>query len=211
MTLIVLNEVRIGFMILGSFQVALFLICHRRSLASTHATDSPLDPSELMPSNSHSCPRASCRTVGLWSYYILERLEPQQPHICLAPKAFGATFSASLGLESHVRPRVQAYLGTICRALDAELVHVGGVADLVHIVTTLPRTISQAQLIEQTTFLKSLSSSDRKTNPHLHPLPLAKGEARGPSEHYRTRTFHEEYRELLRRHGLDFDERYVWN
>jgi hypothetical protein len=41
MTLIMLNESRACFMILGSFQVALFLICHRRPLASTHATDSP--------------------------------------------------------------------------------------------------------------------------------------------------------------------------
>jgi hypothetical protein len=49
MTLIILNESRTCFMILGSFQIALFLICHRRPLARTHATDSPLDPSELMP------------------------------------------------------------------------------------------------------------------------------------------------------------------
>src|SRR5437879_1376621 len=50
-TLIVLNVFRICFMILGSFQVALFFILNRRPLASTHATDSPLDPRELMPSN----------------------------------------------------------------------------------------------------------------------------------------------------------------
>jgi len=30
-------------------------------------------------------------------------------------------------------------------------------------------------------------------------------------EHHRTRTFQEAYRELLRRHGIDFDERYVWD
>jgi putative transposase len=52
-------------------------------------------------------------------------------------------------LDSNVRPRMHAYLATICRDLGAELVHVGGVADHVHIVTTLPRTLSQAQLIEQ--------------------------------------------------------------
>jgi len=52
-------------------------------------------------------------------------------------------------LDSDVRPRIHAYLATICRDLGAELVHVGGVADHVHIVTTLPRTLSQAQLIEQ--------------------------------------------------------------
>ena len=30
-------------------------------------------------------------------------------------------------------------------------------------------------------------------------------------EHHRTRTFQEEYRELLRKQGIDFDERYVWD
>jgi len=40
-------------------------------------------------------------------------------------------------------------LATICRYLGADFVHVGGVSDHVHIVTTLPRTLSAAQLIEQ--------------------------------------------------------------
>lgn len=52
-------------------------------------------------------------------------------------------------LDSDVRPRMHAYLATICRDVDADFVHVGGVADHVHIVTTLPRTASQAQFIEQ--------------------------------------------------------------
>jgi hypothetical protein len=30
-------------------------------------------------------------------------------------------------------------------------------------------------------------------------------------EHHRTRTFQEEYRALLHRHGVNFDERYVWD
>jgi REP element-mobilizing transposase RayT len=64
-------------------------------------------------------------------------------------------------LESNVRPRVHAYLATICRDFGAELVRVGGVVDHVHIVTTLPRTVSQAQLVEQIkkTFSKSLPSA----------------------------------------------------
>ena len=52
-------------------------------------------------------------------------------------------------LDASVRPRVNAYLATICRDVGAEFVDVGGVADHVHIITTLPRTLSQAQLIEQ--------------------------------------------------------------
>jgi REP element-mobilizing transposase RayT len=49
----------------------------------------------------------------------------------------------------------------ICRDLGAELVHVGGVADHVHMVITLPRTLSQADLVVRIkkTFSKSLPST----------------------------------------------------
>jgi len=30
-------------------------------------------------------------------------------------------------------------------------------------------------------------------------------------EHHRTRTFQEEFRDLLRRYGVNFDEPYVWD
>src|SRR2546423_1522375 len=63
-------------------------------------------------------------------------------------------------LDSDVRSRLHAYLATICRNLNAELVHVGGVADHVHIVTTLPRTLSQAELVEH---IKKTSSKWIKT------------------------------------------------
>ena len=32
----------------------------------------------------------------------------------------------------------------------------------------------------------------------------------GQREHHRTRTFQEEYRGLLERHGIEYDEHYVW-
>ena len=66
-------------------------------------------------------------------------------------------------LDTNVRPRMHAYLATICRDLGAEFVHVGGVADHVHIVTTLRRTLSQARLIEQ---IKKTSSKWIKTLRH---------------------------------------------
>jgi hypothetical protein len=52
-------------------------------------------------------------------------------------------------LDSDVRPRMHAYLATLCRDLGAEFVRVGGVADHVHVVITLLRTVSQAQFSEQ--------------------------------------------------------------
>jgi putative transposase len=128
-------------------------------------------------------------------------------------------------LESNVRPRMHAYLATICRDVGADFVRVGGVADHVHIVTTLSRTLSQAQLIEH---IKKLSSKWIKTlDPRYRGFFWQSGYGAfsvSPSqldevlryveaqqEHHRTRTFQEEYRELLRRHGVDFDQRYVWD
>ena len=128
-------------------------------------------------------------------------------------------------LDSAIRPRMHSYLATICRDLGGEALRVGGVGDHVHIVTTLPRTLSQAHMIER---IKKVSSKWIKTldaryrdffwqrgygafsvSPSQLDVVLQYVDAQ--QEHHRTRSFQEEYRELLRRHGFDFDERYVWD
>ena len=124
-----------------------------------------------------------------------------------------------------MQPRMHAYLATICRDLGTEFVRVGGVADHVHIVTTLTRTLSQAELIER---IKKISSKWIKTidtryrgflwqrgygafsvSPSQLDAVLQYVETQ--QEHHRTRTFQEGFRDLLRRHGVNFDERYVWD
>ena len=120
---------------------------------------------------------------------------------------------------------MHAYLATICRDLGAELVRVGGIADHVHIVTTLPRPLSQAELIEQ--IKKASSKWIKELDARYRTFFWQRGYAAfsvSPSqleavfqyieaqpEHHRTRSFQEEYRELLRRHRIDFDERHVWD
>jgi REP element-mobilizing transposase RayT len=120
---------------------------------------------------------------------------------------------------------MHAYRATICRDVDADLVRVGGVADHVHIVTTLPRTLSQAQLIEQlkktsSKWIKSLDIRYRgffwqrgygAFSVSSSQLDAVLRYIEAQQEHHRTRTFQEEYRELLRKHGMDFDERCVWD
>jgi len=128
-------------------------------------------------------------------------------------------------LDSDVQPRMHAYLATICRDLGAEAVHVGGVADHVHIITTLPRSVSQAQLIEQikkasSKWIKALDTrycsffwqrgyGAFSVSPSQLDVVLKYVEMQ--EEHHRARTFQEEYREVLRKHGINFDERYVWD
>ncbi len=66
-----------------------------------------------------------------------------------APETAIHGWTATPGLEMH------AYLATICRDAEAEAFRVGGVADHVHLIVTLPRTLSQAELVES---LKKKSS-----------------------------------------------------
>ena len=119
---------------------------------------------------------------------------------------------------------MHAYVATICRDLAAEFVHVGGMADHVHVVITLPRTLSQAELIEQikktsSKWIKALDARYRgfswqrgysafSVSPSQLKAVLEYVDTQ--QEHHRTR-ISEEYRELLRRHGVGCDERYVWD
>ena len=129
-------------------------------------------------------------------------------------------------LDANVRPRMHAYLATVCRDAGAKAFRVGGVADHVHLVATLPRTLSLADMLEG---LKKNLEMDQGPRSRLSPLVLA---ARlrcvfsepEPSqldalleyvetqeEHHRSRTFQEEYREFLHKHGVEYDERYAWD
>ena len=128
-------------------------------------------------------------------------------------------------LDSNVRTRMHGYLATICRDLGAELVHVGGMSDHVHIVMTLPRTLSQAQFIEHikkvsSKWIKGLDMRYRgffwqrgygafSVSPSQLDSVLVY--VNKQQEHHRTHSFQEEYRELLRKPGVDFDERHVWD
>jgi putative transposase len=128
-------------------------------------------------------------------------------------------------IDLAIRPRLHAYLATICRDLGAQAFRVDGVADHVHIVTTLPRTLSQAQMVEQAK--KTSSKWIKVLEPRYRGFFWQRGYGafsvsvsqldavlqylQTQEEHHRTRTFQEEYRELLNRHGIEFDERYVWD
>jgi putative transposase len=124
-----------------------------------------------------------------------------------------------------IRPRMHAYLATVCRDCDCQAYRVGGAADHVHLAARLARTISQADLLEK---MKKTSSAWIKTqgaqyeNFHWQGgyADFSIGWSQldeliryidNQEEHHRMRTFQEEYRDLLQRYHILFDERYVWD
>jgi putative transposase len=89
----------------------------------------------------------------------------------------------------------------------------------------LPRTVSQAELVEgikkpSSKWIKALEARYSgffwqrgygafSVSPSQ--LDAVLQYVQTQEEHHRTRAFQEEYRELLRRHGVEFDERYAWD
>jgi REP element-mobilizing transposase RayT len=124
-----------------------------------------------------------------------------------------------------VRPKLHAYLATVVRSAGCECPRVGGTEDHVHLAVRLSRTITIAALVEEvkTTSSKWLKpqSSDLVSFAwqrgygvfSVSPADLAAllTYIDGQEEHHRTLTFQDEYRTFLRKYGIEFDERYVWD
>ncbi|MCE9548365.1 MAG: IS200/IS605 family transposase [Planctomycetia bacterium] len=127
--------------------------------------------------------------------------------------------------DNDIRDEVHKYLGGTCNNLDCPVLQVGGVADHVHILCRFGRTISVADLIKE---LKGESSQKIKTlGPNLGEFYWQNGYGafsvspshieelrsyiRNQEEHHRTETFQDEFRRLLTKHGIKWDERYVWD
>lgn len=128
-------------------------------------------------------------------------------------------------IDADVRPRLHAYLATVGRDQGAEVFRVGGVADHVHLLATLPRTLTQAGLLEE--IKKRSSRWIKEIDPKYAAFAWQRGYGAfsvSPSRHHaviryienqeahhRKTTFQDEYRGFLGQHRIAFDERYVWD
>ena len=124
-----------------------------------------------------------------------------------------------------VRDSLHAYMATVLQILGCAPVLINSVEDHVHILFELARTVSVSQAVED---IKKSSSKWIKTQGaefagfawQAGYGAFAVSESNVPSvhdyiarqqEHHRRKSFQEEYRVFLERHGVAFDERYVWD
>ena len=128
-------------------------------------------------------------------------------------------------IHADERPRLHAYLATVGRDNGSEVYRVDGVADHVHLVATLARTVTQAVLLEE--IKKHSSRWVKEIDPKYAGFSWQRGygafsvnrsqlEAvmsyvEGQKEHHQKIAFQDEYRSFLKKHGIAFDERYVWD
>ena len=118
-----------------------------------------------------------------------------------------------------------AYLAGICKKQDCFAKLIGGHIDHVHLLFSLSRRKTVADLVRE---LKTSSSVWIKTqkpewgNFHWQDgygvfsvsqsqLEIVQKYIDNQSEHHRTITFQDEFRALLKKHEVDFNEKYVWD
>jgi putative transposase len=121
------------------------------------------------------------------------------------------------------RNQLHAYLGGVINTLGGVPEAVGGVADHVHLLTGLRATHTLADVLRE---VKSVSLGWVHEEIEVYSFAWQEGYGaftvsashiekvhkyiQRQETHHRTCTFRDEYRALLERHAVKFDERYLW-
>ena len=124
-----------------------------------------------------------------------------------------------------LREELHRYIGGVLRNLECLPLITGGTEDHVHILSKLARTSSPAELVKE---VKRGSSIWLKTrSPELESfawqsgygtfsigfsqVKSVEGYIARQEEHHRKVSFQDEFRRLLERYEIEYDERYVWD
>jgi putative transposase len=120
--------------------------------------------------------------------------------------------------------RLHPYMGGIARENNMKALAIGGVEDYVHLLISLPPTLPIAKAIQ---LIKGGSSKwVHDTFPALKKFKWQQGYGAfsvsvsqventiayilGQREHHRKKTFQDEYIAFLKKHNVEYDQRYIW-
>jgi REP element-mobilizing transposase RayT len=123
-----------------------------------------------------------------------------------------------------LQERLWPMMGGIAREQGVKALTIGGVEDHVHLLLSLPATIHLAKAVQ---LIKGASSKwVHEMFPEHSLFAWQEGYGafsigvsqtnatlayiRSQAEHHRQTTFQEEFRMFLKKHGVEYDERYVW-
>ena len=123
-----------------------------------------------------------------------------------------------------VRPRLFAYMGGIARENGIRALRVGGTDNHAHLLLVIPATMPIAKGVQllkagsskwlSETFPQCMSFSWQEGygafSVSASAVPSVSDYIARQDEHHKARTFEDEYLELLRRHGIEYDDAYVF-
>jgi putative transposase len=127
-------------------------------------------------------------------------------------------------LTEEIQERVWPYLGGIARENSMTALQVGGTADHIHMLVSIPKTLTISHAVQM---IKGGSSKwIHETIPGMEKFAWQEGYGaftvsangvedtiayiKNQAEHHRRRSFQEEYLAFLREYGITWDDRYIW-
>jgi REP element-mobilizing transposase RayT len=124
-----------------------------------------------------------------------------------------------------LRDELHRYMGGILSHLDCQPLIVGGVEDHVHFLCALSRTCTVADMVKEvkrgsSLWVKTKSAGLDQFSWQNGYGAFSIGASQVESvrkyiaeqeQHHRRISFQDEFRMLLQRYGIEFDERYVWD
>ncbi len=126
-------------------------------------------------------------------------------------------------IASPWRPRLHEYLGGLIRTTGGIPEAIGGTADHVHLLVGLQATHVLATFVQdiKQTSSRWIHESIRVKNFAWQPgygvftvsasnCGTVKEYIANQAEHHRIKSFQEEYAAFLRKHGVEYDEKFLW-
>jgi REP element-mobilizing transposase RayT len=127
--------------------------------------------------------------------------------------------------DRDVGPRLWAYQAGILKEWDSPALVIGGVSDHVHALFSLSKNHALAKVIEEvkkgsSKWLKTQASQFRDFHWQAGYGAFSVSESNvqevrryieQQEEHHRVRSFKDEFLAFLERHGIPYDERYLWD
>lgn len=120
--------------------------------------------------------------------------------------------------------RLYSYLSAIAKNINISIIEKGGMPDHVHLLINLSRTITLGQTVQQlkagsSRFMKEISPtrdfSWQRGYGAFSVSPSQKSHVinyiKNQKKHHLYNSFQDEYRKLLIKHEIIFDEKYIWD
>jgi REP element-mobilizing transposase RayT len=127
-------------------------------------------------------------------------------------------------ITNELQKRLWPYMGGIARENKIKALSIGGIEDHVHLLLSLPATLSLAKAIQ---LIKGGASTwVHDTFPNFKNFKWQEGYGafsvsishvedtiayiNTQREHHQIKTYQEEYIAFLKKHNIEYDERYIW-
>jgi REP element-mobilizing transposase RayT len=127
-------------------------------------------------------------------------------------------------LADEERPDLHAYMGGILKGMNCMPIEINSEPDHVHVLFMLGRTLGMSAVVGAVK--KSATDWLRARSPRYHGFHWQSGYGvfsvsqsavetvrryiRNQRQHHRGKSFMDEYRAMLEKHEIEYDERYVW-